>query len=415
MKTSSLGPTLLAAATVAAVLGVAPASRADVALAPPIKDAPSGAPAKEGAARPYEVGLTAASLGAFDTNVFDKGTDPTMAAGGDVNVGVGIGVPLGARVAWASAAGLGSNARQGLDKSAGDANALRVDAHLKTGLELVLFGKTSLPGRPLKHPSYPALRLGLDVKYAYWSNPLVTQAKAPADSGLDALEPTDAASDGDLALQDAESDGGGDGASEGESDDGAGGAEATAADVPVGAQTFSNPNTHHKLTGATRLVLDVSSRLAVTAEGGGGRDMVRLDDTVQVSPEYNEMNADLSAKYKVAPAYLWVTVGWAFERRIYDVPDAKGLEQSFDVNGLKALVDVPLKAVKVKLGYDLRIKSADAGSARDTTRHQVQVAGELPVSKVFAVVADARLATTVFSAQPDSMRFIGLAGVKAKW
>jgi hypothetical protein len=401
-----------------ALAGVPAVARAE-GVAMPVKDAPAGAPAKEEGARPYEVGITAASMGAFDSNVFDKGTAPTMAAGGDVNVGIGIGVPLGSRVAWASGAGLGSNARQGIDRSAGDANALRVDAHLKTGLEFLLFGKTSMPGRPTKKPRYPALRLAVEAKYAYWSNPFITQPKTATDCSIDALEPTDTTSDGDLALQDAENGGGSDGASDGvaESDAEEGGADSQveSADIPVGAQTFSNPNTHHKLSGATRLLFDLSSRLSLTAEGGGGRDMVRLDDTVQVSPEYNDATADVSAKYKVAPSFLWVTVGYAFERRIYDELNAKGLEQSFDVNGVKVVIDVPLKRLKLKAGYDLRMKSADSGATGDTTRHQVQLAAELPVSKAFAVVADARHTNTIFSGQPDSTRFIGLAGLKAKW
>src|SRR6476659_8537768 len=94
-------------------LAATTAHAADGAL--PVKDAPSESPKGTSKEKPFEVGITAASLGAFDSNIFDKGKDPTSAAGGEVNVGVGVGVPLSSRVAWASGAGLGSNARQGID------------------------------------------------------------------------------------------------------------------------------------------------------------------------------------------------------------------------------------------------------------------------------------------------------------
>ena len=373
----------------------------------PAKDAPAGQPSGERKEKGFEIGLSAASLGAFDSNVFDKGKDPVMAAGGDVNVGVNLGVSLGHRVSWANAVGLGSNARHGVDGSAGDSNAMRVDAFLKTGLELLLFGESSLPGRSAKRSQLPALKLGLEAKYAYWSNPFITQPASAADPTVDALEPTEPATDSTD----------GEVASEGEGGDEGGSAEPTeaAADIPIGAQTFSNPNTHHKLTGAARLVLEASSRLTFALEGGGGRDMVKLTDGVLVSPEYNEATADFSAKYKLLSKLLWVTLGYVFERRMFDEPNAKGLTQDFAVNGGKAVLDVPLKPVKFKLGYDLRMKSADAGTDGDTRRHQVQLGAEVPVSKAFAIVADARYTNTEMNSAPSSTRFIGLAGLKAKW
>ena len=373
----------------------------------PAKDAPAGQPSGERKEKGFEIGLSAASLGAFDSNVFDKGKDPVMAAGGDVNVGVNLGVSLGHRVSWANAVGLGSNARHGVDGSAGDSNAMRVDAFLKTGLELLLFGESSLPGRSAKRSQLPALKLGLEAKYAYWSNPFITQPASDADPTVDALEPTEPATDSTD----------GEVAAEGEGGDEGGSAEPTeaAADIPIGAQTFSNPNTHHKLTGAARLVLEASSRLTFALEGGGGRDMVKLTDGVLVSPEYNEATADFSAKYKLLPKLLWVTLGYVFERRMFDEPNAKGLTQDFAVNGGKAVLDVPLKPVKFKLGYDLRMKSADAGSDGDTRRHQVQLGAEVPVSKSFAIVADARYTNTEMNGASSSTRFIGLAGLKAKW
>jgi hypothetical protein len=374
---------------------------------PAAKDAPAGQPSGEAKGKGFEIGLSAASLGAFDSNVFDKGKDPVMAAGGDVNVGVNLGVPLSHRVSWASAVGLGSNARQGIDASAGDSNALRVDAFLKTGLEILLFGETSLPGRSAKKSRLPALKLGLEAKYAYWSNPFITQPAAAADPTVDALEPTEPATqDSDAEV-----------AAEGEAGDEGGGAEPAeaAADIPIGAQTFSNPNTHHKLTGAARLVFEASSRLTFALEGGGGRDMVKLTDAVLVSPEYNEVTADFSAKYKLSPKLLWVTLGYVFERRVFDEPNAKNLTQDFAVHGGKLVVDVPLKPLKFKLGYDLRMKSADAGSDGDTRRHQVQLGAEVPVSKAFSIVADARYTNTEMNSASSSTRFIGLAGLKAKW
>src|SRR5262245_7084357 len=81
--------------------------------APPQKDAPqkTGEASKD---KKWELGVTAASLGAFDSNIFDKGKDPVKAAGGDVNIGLTFGVPLGSSLAWASGAGVGTNARQGI-------------------------------------------------------------------------------------------------------------------------------------------------------------------------------------------------------------------------------------------------------------------------------------------------------------
>ena len=370
---------------------------------PPAKDAPASPLAPAPQEKAWDLALSAASLGAFDSNIFDKGTNPTTAAGGEVNLGIGIGVPLGGSLAWASGAGIGANARQGIDGSAGESNAMRVDAHLKTGLELLLFGKSSLPGRPAKKAVLPALKLGLEAKYAYWSNPLITQPAGQSDATIDALEPTETSADAEPTEETAGADGEG------------GGEQAEAAEVPIGAQTFSNPNTHHKVTGAARMTLEVTSALTFSAEGGGGRDMVRLTDDVQVSPEYNEMTADLSGKYKVSPKYLWVTLGYSYEQRRFDELNAKRDAQDFAVNGGKLVFDIPLKPIKVKLGYDVRLKSSDAGAAGNTTRHQGQLGVEVPITKAFSAVADARYTNTLLNGPPDSTRFIGIAGMKAKW
>lgn len=393
----SLRPVLFTVTTLAVLVpAVAHAQTKD---APPAKDAPAAQAGAKPQDKAFELAVTAASMGAVDSNIFDKGANPTAAAGGELNLGLGIGVPLGDSVSWASGAGVGTNARRGIDGDAGDSNALRLDGHAKTGLELLLFGKTSLPGRAAKKPQLPAMKLGLEAKYAYWSNPLISQPAAQSDATIDALEPTDDASGEDLA-----------------EDDGSGaGEQAEAAEIPIGAQTFSNPNTHHKVTGATRLALEISSALSFAAEGGGGRDMVRLTDAVQVSPEYNELTVDLSAKYKVAPKYVWITAGYSFERRMFDDRNAKGDAQDFAVNGARFALDLPFKPIKVKLGYDVRFKSADAGQAGNTTRHQLQIGTEVPITKTFAAVADARYTNTLFNGPPDSTRVIGIAGMKAKW
>ena len=364
------------------------------------KDSPAARAGAKPPEKAFDLAVTAASLGAVDSNIFDKGASPVMAAGGEVNLGLGIGVPLGSAVSWASGAGLGTTGRRGINGDAGDSNALRLDGHVKTGLEILLFGRTSLPGRAVKKPELPALKVGLEAKYAYWSNPLISQPAAQSDAAVDALEPSDDSSDVTLAEGDEE---GGDGT------------QAEAAEVPIGAQTFSNPNTHHKVTGATRITLEITSALSVAAEAGGGRDMVRVTDTVQVSPEYNEVTADLSAKYKLLPKYLWITVGSSLERRMFDEVNAKGDAQDFTVSGARLALDLPLSPIKVKLSYDVRFKSADAGLTGNTTRHQLQVGAEVPVTKVFAAVADARYTNTMLNAAPDSTRAIGIAGMKAKW
>jgi len=63
----------------------------------------------------------------------------------------------------------------------------------------------------------------------------------------------------------------------------------------------------------------------------------------------------------------------------------------------------------------VRFKSADAGQAGNTTRHQLQIGTEVPITKTFAAVADARYTNTLFNRPPDSTRVIGIAGMKAKW
>ena len=51
--------------------------------------------------------------------------------------------------------GRGPNYRDGVGGAVGDANALRVDANVKTGIAMLLLGKTSLPGRKVKKELIP--------------------------------------------------------------------------------------------------------------------------------------------------------------------------------------------------------------------------------------------------------------------
>ncbi len=378
--------------------------------------APSKAPTPAHAEKPFEFGFNGSMLGAYDSNVFDKGTSSVPAGGADLTLGASIGVPLSQRVGWASGVGYGTNYRDGLGGNVGAGNTLRVDASAHTGIEVLLLGKTSLPGRHVKRASYPALKFGLEAKYALWSNPLTSQPKKQTDESVDALEP--AAADAEApageasapaehgASNDEGGGGGGEGAEEGD------GAEA--ASIQTGSQTFSNPNTHHKVSGTARLMLEASKAFSAGLHVGSGRDIVNLADGAEVSPEYNDLLSGATATYKLSPKYLWLSGGYSFERRIYDGPNASGAPQDFDVHGGKLGFDVPLKLVKFKVGYDLRFKFADSGPAANNTRHQVQIGAEVPITKMFAAVLEARYTDTVVSGSADSIRFLGMSGLKVK-
>jgi hypothetical protein len=412
-----------------------------------------GAPAhpkpKEGKDKPekaekekVDLGFVGTALGAYDSNILDKGTGAVGAAGLDVTLGLTVGVPVSKVLSWASGVGLGSNYRDGISGNVGGANALRLDAHVKTGIEALLAGKSSLPGRHVKHDVFPVVKLAVEAKYALWANPYLPQPPQAADETEDALEPTE---DDDAASGDSGG-GGGEAALHrrgrpslmfAEGVEGADSAEAAgpeaggeeaeeeqpeAAEIPIGGQTFSNPNTHHKFTGVVRLTVEPVKKLTLGVDGGVGRDLVNLDDSVEVSPEYNEVTAGASAKYKISPKLLWVSLGYIFERRIFDEVGKTDLPQDFSVQGAKVRIDVPLKPVKFNLTYDIRFKLSDtsdvAGGSGNTTRHQFQLGAEIPIMKILAAVVETRLTDTQFSpavggvAGPDSVRFIGLAGLK---
>jgi OmpA-OmpF porin, OOP family len=380
-----------------------------------------------------DLGATASALGAYDTNIFDKGANPVSAAGLDVTAGLTLGVPVSPRVSWINGVGVGTNYRDGISGSVGDANALRVDAHARTGIEALLAGRTSLAGRKVKKGIFPAVKLTLEAKYALWANPLITQPPKLDDESIDALEPSDDDSGSDSSggggdttarserprrYAQADSSTASDGApsaGEGGGDDsGNEGDEAEPAEVSAGPQTFSNPNLHNKVTGIAKLSLETSKKWSFGLDGTFGRDFVDLDDNVEVSPEYDEITAGLSARCKIAPKVLWITAGYVFERRFYDEPSAGGASQDFFVQGGKLQFDLPFKVVKLKLSYDARLKFADAGSAKNATRNQVQLGAEVPLGKVFSAVAETRFTYTIFDGPANSTRFIGLAGLKVK-
>ena len=213
------------------------------------------------------------------------------------------------------------------------------------------------------------MTLTLEAKYALWANPLISQPPAQSDESVDALEPgdeTDGADSGGggggefgwterhpasthrrmatpsmTVLPPVEDAAAGDRASSEETGETGNNEEAEEGDqgeqpaqVPAGGQTFSNPNTHHHLTGSAHLTLDTSKKFSITADAGFGRDFVQLDDTVEVSPMYDELTAGLGAQHKLLPK-LWLSAGYVFERRFFDDPAASGASQDFFVQGGK--------------------------------------------------------------------------------
>jgi outer membrane protein OmpA-like peptidoglycan-associated protein len=379
------------------------------------------------------IGATGSALGVVDTNIFDKGANTVQAVGFDVTAGLTVGVPVTPTLSWASAIGLGTNYRDGVGGDVGGADAMRVDASVKTGIEALLAGRTSLAGRKVKRSTFPSVKLSLDAKYALWANPLITQPPALDDETVDALEPSD---DDEAGGSSGGGGGGGDAsrersasprryaqassntASDAAPDAGDGGGEGEGeeeqpAEVQAGPQTFSNPNFHNKVSGIARLDVETSKRLSFAADATFGRDFVDLEDSVETSPNYDEITAGLSAKDKLSPKLLWLTLGYVFERRFYDDLSAAGASQDFFVQGAKVAVDLPWKPGKLKVSYDLRFKLADA-DGKNTTRNQVQASGELPLDKIFSAIAEARFTYTIFDGAPDSTRLIVLAGMKAK-
>jgi OmpA-OmpF porin, OOP family len=391
-----------------------------------------------------DFGVDGSAFGVVDTNIFDKGANTVQAVGFDVTSGLHLGVPLSPHISWISSGGLGTNYRDGVGGSVGEANAMRVDANAVTGFETLLVGKTSLAGRKVKKPTYPNMKLTLQAKWALWANPLITQKPAQDDETIDALEPSDsddddgssgegsgggarnewrrhprtyAQADSSSANDGSPEGGGGD---EGQGDDDAGGdnegeGEGEPAEVSAGPQTFSNPNLHNHLSGIVKLALDTSKRWSFGADATFGRDFVDLEDTVETNPQYDEITGGLTAKYKLLPKLLWLTGGYVFERRFYDEDLPSGASQDFFVQGAKFVADIPLKHVKLKASYDVRFKIADAGSSKNAIRNQVQVSAEVPIGKVFSIVDESRFTYTLFDGSPNSTRFIELLGAKVKF
>jgi OmpA-OmpF porin, OOP family len=389
-----------------------------------------------------DFGVNGSAFGVVDTNIFDKGANTVQAVGFDVNSGLNLGVPLSKRISWISSTGLGTNYRDGVGGSVGDANALRVDFNVVTGFETLLMGKTSLAGRKVKKSTYPNMKLTLQAKYALWANPLITQKPALDDETIDALEPSDddEGSDGAgggggegrnewrrhprtyaQADSSSASDGSPEGAEgdadQGDNDEGGGDneGEGEPAEVSAGPQTFSNPNLHNHLSGIAKLSLDTSKKWSFGADAVFGRDFVDLEDTVETNPQYDEITGGLTAKYKLLPKLLWLTGGYVFERRFYDEDSASGASQDFYVQGAKFIADIPLKRVKLKASYDIRFKIADAGSSKNATRNQIQLSAEVPIGKVFSIVDESRFTYTLFDGSPNSTRFIELLGAKVKF
>jgi OOP family OmpA-OmpF porin len=392
-----------------------------------------------------DFGVNGSAFGVADTNIFDKGANTVQAVGFDVNAGLNLGVPIAKRVSWVSSTGLGTNYRDGVGGgSVGDANALRVDFNVVSGFETLLFGKTSLAGRKVKKSTYPNMKLTLQAKYALWANPLITQKPAQDDETIDALEPSDddegggSSRDGgggamnewrrhprlyaqadSSSANDGSPEGGG--SDEGQGDSGEGGGEGDnegqgePAEVSAGPQTFSNPNLHNHVSGIAKLALDTSKKWSFGLDGVFGRDFVDLEDTVETNPQYDEVTANLTAKYKLLPKVLWLTGGYVFERRFYDEDLPSGASQDFFVQGAKFIADIPLKHVKLKASYDVRFKIADAGSSKNATRNQVQLSAEVPIGKVFSIVDESRFTYTLFDGSPNSTRFIELLGAKVKF
>jgi hypothetical protein len=333
---------------------------------------------------PVDFALSASGMGAVDSNVFDRPSGRIAAGGVDFDANGLLGVPLGSRVSWIGAGNFVANYRSGTNVSDGS-NATKLDGIAKTGLEGLLFGKTSLPGQKVDHGVFPAMKLSLALKYAYTSNPVFGQQPSQVDETSDVLEPAP----DEMSFE----------------DDGTAG-------VPIGGQTYSNPNIHHRASATVRDSLEAGKRLLFTLDATALRDGVGVVDG-EVSPNFYSGAASLNARYKLAPQYLWLTAGYSFEQRSYQlltVPSGSPLR--FGTHGLKVALDLPLTWVKLKLGYDLRLRRVGADITQNRNRHQVQAALEMPLGKSFSAVIDARFTDTTSPVGPDSARVITMAGLK---
>jgi hypothetical protein len=392
---------------------VAAAQESPAAPAPGKPDATSNAETKTKSAKPpksFEFDVTGAVLGALDSNVFDKGDNPILAGGVDVDLSLQFGIPVGKRLSWIVGLGFGSNFRGGLSGDVA-ASALKIDANAKTGLEVLLAGKSSLPGRHVKKSVFPVVKLGVEVKYALTTNPLTTEKKT--DVGADALAPADEADDVSDSTESGDSANAEEAADEADAEDD--GEEEAEASSGASGQTFSNPNTHHKGSGVARLTIEPTKTLTLGADVGGARDFVNLTN-VETSPQYSEFTGGVNVKYKIHPKYLSLSAGYSYERRSYDEQKTKsGEDLQFDVHGGKLGIDVPLNAFKIKAVYDVKYKFVGVDETTNQVRHQGQLVVEVPLIKNLAAVADGRLSSTVPAAAPSALRFIGLAGLKMKF
>src|SRR5258708_26906391 len=108
---------------------------------------------------------------------------------------------------------------------------------------------------------------------------------------------------------------------------------------------------------------DVSRALTLTASAGVARDFVQVVDA-EVSPEYNEVLAALTATVWILPRGLRVALGPTFEHRWYDeqsFPD--GTLKSFDTFGGKAEANGSLGPLRLRVGYALRSEVNSSASA----------------------------------------------------
>lgn len=336
-----------------------------------------------------EVELSLSSLGAYDSNVKDK--DQAVSAGGfDLGIQLKLGVPLGQRVGWGSSAGFGTKYRNG-GVTEPSATTLKLEGSAATGFEALLAGDGSIPGRKVKGTVFPLVKLGLEGRYKLSTSPVITKPVEGFDDIEDSLE----------VSEDSDEDGGDEDEEEGASTGG-------------GGQTFSSPNTHHNLGGTLKLAVEPLKRFSVHLEGGLHHDFVALGEGVMVSPEFTEVAASTTFKLRIVPEILHAALGYSFDHRWYDEETTKaGDPLLFMVHGIKAGLELPLKRVKLKASYDLKLRVVDVDTAMNRTRHEVQLGAEVPVLEKLSALVDTRLSATEGSG-PTALRFIAMAGLKYK-
>lgn len=335
------------------------------------------------AEKPRNWEITSSLTGAYDSNVFNKAA-AVSAAGTDAELGLKFGVPMTSRLDWFAAGTYGTNFRMGTGELTSK-DALKMDASFRTGFGLVLLGAKKDPSAP--PPKGPKLKLGIEGKYALTTTPLLTQDKSEFDVTADTLQPDD---DDDASGEDEE------------------------AGVGSSVQTFSNPFTHHKVTGSFTVAFEPTSQLGFLIDAGGGGDFVDLTN-VEVSPQFVEFSAGLSAKFKLVPKYFWVSAGYNWEHRWYEAQTAANGELlAFGTHGVKVALEFPLKPLNLKLAYSPNFKIVEIDPSTNTTRHQIQLAADLALSKGLALVVDFRVSDTQVAEREDVWRYLGVAGLKLK-